>query len=44
MWLAPECLHGLELGADEDDARRLVQASVEYLVNITLLASSSPDS
>jgi hypothetical protein len=32
------------LGVDEDDNQRLVQAFVEYLVNITLLASSSPDS
>jgi hypothetical protein len=34
----------LELGVDKDDDRRLVRAFVEHLVNITLLASSSPDS
>jgi hypothetical protein len=33
-----------KLGVDEDDDRRLVRAFVEQLVNITLLASSSPDS
>jgi hypothetical protein len=33
-----------DLGVDEDDDRRLVRAFVEHLVNITLLASSSPDS
>jgi hypothetical protein len=33
-----------ELGVDEDDDRRLVRAVVEHLVNLTLLASSSPDS
>jgi hypothetical protein len=33
-----------KLGVDEDDDRRLVRAFVEHLVNITLLASSSPDS
>jgi hypothetical protein len=32
-----------ELGVDEGDDRRLVQAFVEHLVNITLLGSSSPD-
>jgi hypothetical protein len=33
-----------EFGVDEDDDRRLVRAFVEHLVNITRLASSSPDS
>jgi hypothetical protein len=33
-----------DLGVDEDDNRRLVRAFVERLVNITRLASSSPDS
>jgi hypothetical protein len=32
------------LGVDKDDDQRLVRAFVEHLVNITLLASSSPDS
>jgi hypothetical protein len=31
------------LGVDEDDDRRLVRVVVEHLVNLTLLASSSPD-
>jgi sulfite exporter TauE/SafE len=32
-----------DLGVDEDDDRRLVRSFCRALVNITLLASSSPD-